>query len=76
MAKRRHLHYFGAKLFNLGHEKQSEKLVLRLITSNFLLNTKIYKYKLESFGRIPLCQQGPFSGVSLSGEQKKSTQIL
>ena len=30
---------------------------------------KFYKYKLESFGRTPLSQHGPFSGVSLKGEK-------
>ena len=34
------------------------------------LYPQIYKYKLESFGRTPLSQHGPFSGVSLSLEQK------
>ena len=41
-----------------------------------MLVIKIYKYKLESFGRTPLSQQGPFSGVSLSGEQKKYLNSL
>ena len=31
---------------------------------------------MESFGRTPLSQQGPFSGVSLSGEQKKYLNSL
>ena len=39
--------------------------------SSYKVIYKIYKYKLESFGRPALSQHGPFSGVSLSGEQEK-----
>ena len=40
--------------------------------SSYKVFIKIYKYKLESFKRTPLSQYGPFSGVSLSGEQKSN----